>query len=290
MAIILITGSSTGIGFATAELLAKNGHKVYASMRNPKNSPQLEELAEKNNLPITILPLDVDHDESVKEAVTFILAEEAGIDVLINNAGIDTVGPVEEVPLEEIKKIMETNYFGTVRCIQAVLPTMRERKSGCIINVTSIAGKVYTNFHGPYCASKAAVEAFSESLAQEVKNFNIRVAIVQPGVIDTGIFYKNKPVPKTTSYPAIKRFRALVLALLDNHVAPVVVAEVIRHVIENNPSQLRFTAGPEAGPLISFRSSISDEDWIDSASMDQQSWAVGMKEVFQLDIMPYLEK
>ncbi|HSJ69809.1 MAG TPA: SDR family NAD(P)-dependent oxidoreductase, partial [Anditalea sp.] len=106
MAIILITGSSTGIGFATAELLAKNGHKVYASMRNPKNSPQLEELAEKNNLPITILPLDVDHDESVKEAVTFILGEEAGIDVLINNAGIDTVGPVEEVPLEEIKKIM----------------------------------------------------------------------------------------------------------------------------------------------------------------------------------------
>ncbi|WP_158857127.1 SDR family oxidoreductase [Lunatibacter salilacus] len=290
MAIILITGSSTGIGFATAELLAKNGHKVYASMRNPKNSPQLAELAEKNNLPITILPLDVDHDESVKEAVTFILTEEAGIDVLINNAGIDTVGPIEELPLEEIKKIMETNYFGTVRCIQAVLPSMRERKSGCIINVTSIAGKVYTNFHGPYCASKAAVEAFSESLAQEIKEFNIRVAIVQPGVIDTGIFYKNKPVPEITSYPAIKRFRALVLALLDNHVPPVVVAEVIRHVIENNPSQLRFTAGPEAEPLISFRSSISDEDWIDSASMDEQYWAVGMKEIFQLDIMPYLEK
>ncbi|HSI78317.1 MAG TPA: SDR family oxidoreductase [Lunatimonas sp.] len=290
MAIILITGSSTGIGFATAEFLAKSGHKVYASMRNPKNSPQLEEIAEKNNLPITILPLDVDHDASVKEAVTFILNKETGIDVLINNAGIDNVGPVEELPLEEIKKIMETNYFGTVRCIQAVLPSMRERKSGCIINVTSIAGKIYSNFHGPYSASKAAVEAFSESLAQEVKQFNIRVAIIQPGVIDTGIFYKNKPVPKITNYPAIKRFRALILALLNNHVPPIVVAEVIRNVIENSPSQLRFTAGPDAGPLISFRSSLSDEDWINSASMDQQSWAMGMKEGFQLDVMPYMEK
>ncbi len=290
MAIILITGSSTGIGFATAELLAKNGHKVYASMRNPKNHPQLEELAEKNNLPITILPLDVDRDASVKEAVTFILTEENSIDVLINNAGIDNVGPVEELPLEEIKKIMETNYFGTVRCIQAVLPSMRERKNGCIINVSSIAGKIYSNFHGPYSASKAAVEAFSESLAQEVKQFNIRVAIVQPGVIDTGIFYKNKPVSKNTNYPKIRRFRALILALLNNHVPPVVVAEVIRHVIENNPSQLRFTAGPDAEPLISYRGSLSDEDWIDSATLDQQSWATGMKEGFQLDVMPYMEK
>lgn len=290
MAIILITGSSTGIGFATAELLAKNGHKVYASMRKPKNSPQLKEIAEKNNLPITILPLDVDRDASVKDAVTFILNKETGIDVLINNAGIDSVGPVEELPLEEIKKIMETNYFGTVRCIQAVLPSMRERKSGCIINVTSVAGKIYSNFHGPYSASKAAVEAFSESLAQEVKQFNIRVAIIQPGVIDTGIFYKNKPVPKITNYPAIKRFRALILALLNNHVPPVVVAEVISNVVENSPSQLRFTAGPDAAPLISYRNSLSDEDWINSVSMDQQSWAMGMKEGFQLDVMPYMEK
>ncbi len=290
MAIIVITGSSTGIGFATSELLAKSGHKVYATMRNPEKSPQLQALADKENLPISILPLDVDSDESVKKAVNQVRSLEGSIDVLINNAGIESFSPIEETPLDVFRMIMETNYFGTIRCIKAVLPAMRERKSGCIINVSSVAGKIYSNFHGPYSASKAAVEALSESLAQEVKPFNIRVAIVEPGVIETPIFQKRKPIAQDTSYPNIYRFKAFFDASLDNHVPPVVVGEVIKHIIESETTHLRHTAGPDALPLIEWRNSLTDEDWINSVIVDQQTWATGMKEGLHLDVMAHLER
>lgn len=127
MSTILITGCSTGIGFATAELMARNGHNVYATMRNQKNAPELAQLAERDNLPITILTMDVDNDASVKTAVTEVLAQAGQIDVLVNNAGIGPLGPVEEAPMADFQAIMQTNYFGVLRCIQAVLPGMRER-------------------------------------------------------------------------------------------------------------------------------------------------------------------
>lgn len=133
MSTVLITGCSTGIGFATAELMARNGHTVFATMRNPRNAPELAQLAQRDNLPITVLPMDVDADESVKTAVTDVLAQVEQIDVLVNNAGIGPLGPVEEAPLRDFHAIMQTNYFGTLRCIQAVLPAMRERNAGCII-------------------------------------------------------------------------------------------------------------------------------------------------------------
>jgi NAD(P)-dependent dehydrogenase (short-subunit alcohol dehydrogenase family) len=288
MAIILITGSSTGIGFATAEVLARSGHQVYGTMRNPQKSPQLQALADKEMLPISILPLDVDDDKSVKEAVDGVLSREGHIDVLINNAGIENHGAVEEIPLEYFKTNMETNYFGTVRCIQAVLPSMRERKSGRIINVTSISGKMYSNFHAPYCASKAAVEALSECLAQEVTPYGIKVNIVEPGVIQTPIFEKSIPVDPQTNYPNIHRFMAFFYASLQHPAQAVVVGEAIRYIIESESEQLRHTAGPDAAPLLAWRSSLSDEDWIKSASMDQESWMKGMKEGFNLDVSPYL--
>lgn len=289
MAIILITGSSTGIGFATAELLAKSGHKVYATMRNPKNSPQLQALAEKENLPITILSLDVDNDASVKECIDEIISREGSIDVLVNNAGIENLRSVEETSLEEYKKIMETNFFGCIRCIQGVLPIMRQKKQGCIINVSSVAGKIFSNFHSSYCSSKAALEAFSESLAQEVIHFNIRVVIVEPGVIETPILHKRKPVPHDTHYPDIKRIKAFFSASINNQVSPVVVAEVIHDIIDNNSSKFRYTAGPDALPLLNWRNSLSDEEWIESVRVDQQTWAKGMKEGLNLDVMPYVD-
>jgi NAD(P)-dependent dehydrogenase (short-subunit alcohol dehydrogenase family) len=143
MSVILITGSSTGLGYAAAEMLARNGHTVYATMRNPKGSPQLQQLADDNHLSITILPMDVLDDQSVQSAINTVLTKEGHIDVLVNNAGIHSWGAVEERPLEEFKKEMDTNYFGTLRCIKAVLPVMRKRKSGCIINVSSVAGRVF---------------------------------------------------------------------------------------------------------------------------------------------------
>jgi NAD(P)-dependent dehydrogenase (short-subunit alcohol dehydrogenase family) len=180
MSVILITGSSSGIGYATAEALARNGHTVYATMRNPQRSPQLQQLADDNRLPISILPLDVLDDHSVQNAVGTILSKEKHIDVVVNNAGLASWGAVEELPMELFKADMEANYFGTLRCIKAVLPSMRERKAGTIINVSTVAAKVFSNFHSAYCASKVAVEALSESLAQEMVPYKIKVALVQP--------------------------------------------------------------------------------------------------------------
>ncbi len=288
MSTILITGCSTGIGFATAELMTRNGHTVYATMRNPQRAPELAQLAERDSLPITILPMDVDSDESVNAAVMQVLAQAGQIDVLVNNAGIAPVGPIEETPLTEFQAIMQTNYVGTLRCIQAVLPRMRERGEGCIINVSSVAGKLYSPCHGAYCASKAAVEALSECLAGEVGPLGIRVALVQPGVIDTPIHDKNEPIPADTQYPNQIRLRAYLDASRDNHVPASMVAQVIQAIAIGEETAFRNPVGADAGPLLGWRGSLSDEDWIASAGMDEESWIGGMAQL-GVDVRPYLK-
>ncbi len=181
MAKILITGTSKGIGYDATLLLARAGHEVVATMRNPAAS-DLEKVADKAQLPVTVLPLDVDDDASVADVFTQV---GDSIDVLINNAGIFSINAVEDESLEQYQRVMQTNYFGAVRCTKQVLPAMRKRGSGCIINVTSIAGRIAYFSSSAYAASKFALEAFSEVLAQEVKPFGIRVALVEPGIIDT---------------------------------------------------------------------------------------------------------
>lgn len=288
MPVILITGTSTGIGYAAAETLARNGHTVYATMRNPQGSPQLQQLADDNHLPITILPLDVTDDQSVQSAISFVLSKEGYIDVLVNNAGIGSWGAVEELQMELFKADMETNYFGTLRCIKAVLPSMRERKSGSIINVTSCAGKVYFNFFGAYCASKAAVEALSESLAQELQPFDIRVAVVEPGVIETPIFSKANTIPAETNYPNIKRFLSFFAASLEFHIPPSVVAEVINDIVSGKNTSLRNPAGPDAAGLLQMRSAACDEDWVNSVAVSDDEWSNGMEQM-GLKVKKYMQ-
>lgn len=288
MSIILITGSSTGIGYAAAELLGRNNHTVYASMRNPQRSPQLQQLADKEKLPITVLPMDVSSEQSVQDAVDFVMSREGHIDVLVNNAGIASWGAVEELPMDVFRADMETNYFGAIRCIKAVLPSMREREAGCIINITSVSGKLYGNFHSTYCASKAALEAFSESLAQEVKPFNIQIALVEPEVIETPIFKKANEIPANTSYPNIRRFFAFFAASLENHIPPSVVAEVINDVVNGKSQKFRNPAGPTADGLLGWRLSLADEDWIGSAAVDEETWANNMAKM-GLDVRKHLQ-
>ncbi|MDB5021826.1 MAG: family NAD(P)-dependent oxidoreductase [Pedobacter sp.] len=288
MSVIVITGCSTGIGYATAETLARNGHTVYATMRNPKASPQLDALTDADKLPITIFPMDVLDDESVKKVFDFVLADEGVIDVLVNNAGISYVGAVEETSMEFFKLVMDTNLYGTIRCIKAVLPSMRKRKSGTIINVSSVAGKLYGNFHGAYTASKAAVEALSESLAQEVKPYNIQVAIVEPGVIETPIFDKVNGISENTKYPNVKRYLSFFAASLEAHNPPSAVAEVINEIVAGPNSKLRWPAGADALGLLDWRSSISDEDWINSAGLSDEEWANNMEQM-GLGVRKYLQ-
>jgi NAD(P)-dependent dehydrogenase (short-subunit alcohol dehydrogenase family) len=289
MATILITGCSTGIGFATSEFLARNGHTVYATMRNPQGSPELAQLAEWDKLPIVILPMDVDSEESVKSAVAEVLAQAGQIDVLVNNAGIGPTGAVEEVPMTEFQAIMQTNYFGTLRCIQAVLPGMRKRGSGCIINISSVAGKLYSPFHSAYCASKAAVEALSECLAGEVGPLGIRVALIQPGVIDTPIIEKLAEMPVGTNYPNQARLLAYLTTSAANHVPASMVADVVQEIVTGERSAFRHPTGADGPVLLGWRGSLSDEDWIASAGLDDESWIAGMAQM-GMDVRPKWEE
>src|SRR5882672_3328140 len=184
MSKVLITGTSSGIGFQTAIVLGRAGHRVYATMRNLERGAALRELVEKEHLPISIVKMDVDSDDSVGAATSAIRAQSGPIDVLVNNAGIERTGSIEGLSLDDFKATMETNYFGAIRTIREWLPGMRQQQSGCIINVTSVAGRIACSPLTPYCASKFALEALSEALAQEVRPFKVRVAVVQPGIID----------------------------------------------------------------------------------------------------------
>jgi NAD(P)-dependent dehydrogenase (short-subunit alcohol dehydrogenase family) len=289
MAIALITGTSTGIGLATAVALGRAGHDVYATMRSPHRTPELRIIATQEALPITVLPLDVDDDGSVRGAVEQVLAEQRRVDVLVNNAGIGPNGPIEELPLDVFRQTMETNFFGALRCIQAVLPGMRERRSGCIVNVTSVAGRIAVAPQGAYAASKFALEAMSEVLAQEVKAFNIRVAIVEPGVIQTPIFDKMRTIPAKTRYPQERRLQALFAASLAHPVSPAVVGEQIRQIVESESWQLRYPIGPDAVPFLAWRAGMSDEAWIDLGAMqDDEAWCARIAQDFGLDVWPYL--
>jgi NAD(P)-dependent dehydrogenase (short-subunit alcohol dehydrogenase family) len=142
MAVALVTGASAGIGLATAVALGRAGQDVYATMRKPAAAPELSAIAAAEKLPIKILPMDVDDDASVSKTVAEVLADAGRIDVLVNNAGIQGSGPVEELPLTDFRRVMETNFFGSIRCIQAVLPGMRKQRDGHIVNVSTIGGRI----------------------------------------------------------------------------------------------------------------------------------------------------
>jgi len=152
MSTALVTGSSTGIGYATALQLARASHRVVATMRNPESAPQLGNVASAEKLPITVLPLDVDSDASVAQG--FEEAERlcGPIEVLVNNAGIGQSYAIEDAPLSEFRQTMETNFFGALRCIKAVLPSMRQRHHRCIVNVTSVAGRIAATPNAAYTA------------------------------------------------------------------------------------------------------------------------------------------
>ena len=279
MSNVIVTGCSSGIGFATALELARAGHQVFATMRNPDRSPQLEEIVANEKLPIKILPLDVDSDESV--ASCFKLIAEP-IDVLVNNAGIEIHGSVEESPMSSMIAVMNTNCFGAVRCIKALLPQMRERQSGCIVNVSSISGRIANSPFSAYCASKFALEAFSEALAGEVKPFNIRVALIEPGIQDTRMAHDIAKGPRSI-YPQVNRFSGLFRASLANPVSPDATATAIRQVIESGSWQLRHLPGPNAAPFVGYRASMTDEQWIDWNALSDDAWYDVVQRDFGLD-------
>lgn len=285
MSTALITGCSTGIGFATAVAMARAGHEVFAAMRNPGRSSELAQLAAAEKLPVSIARLDVDSDESVLGGVQEVLAAKGRIDVLVNNAGVSGGGPVEELEIAEFRRVMETNFFGALRCMQAVLPGMRQQRSGHIVNVSSLAGRIALGGHGPYAASKWALEATSEILAQEVRPFGIRVALIEPGVIATPIFSKIQSREWSSYYPQRRRMLALMRTYLQNPTPASVVADKIVEIVNSADTTLRHPVGPDAKVFLEWRSSMTDRQWIELGGLESdEEWLRSVRRSFGVDV------
>jgi NAD(P)-dependent dehydrogenase (short-subunit alcohol dehydrogenase family) len=284
MALALVTGSNSGIGLATAVSLARARHTVVAAMRNLARGAEIRKIAAQEKLPIHLATLDVDDDASVRAAFSEVVAQHGPVEVLVNNAGIGGGGAIEETPLDSFRQVMETNFFGAVRCIQAVVPGMRERRRGTIVNVSSVAGRIASAPQASYAASKWALEAVSECLAQEMRAFNVRVAIVEPGVIATPIFTKARPLPKNSPYPHARRLRAIFAAVLANPTPPSVVGDLIRDIVDGDSWQLRYPAGPDALPVLKRRASRTDEQVIEEAAQSDDEFVKRVKREFGLDI------
>ena len=183
--VALVTGTSTGIGLSTAIALAKAGYQVIATMRNTAKSADLLQMAQANELEIDIQALDVQDDASVKNAVDYSMSTYGRIDLLVNNAGAGYLGTTEQTSIEDLRKVLDVNLIGVWRMTSAVLPHMREAKSGRIITVTSIGGLVGQPFNDAYCAAKFAVEGMMESLAPVVSGMGIHVSVIEPGPVLT---------------------------------------------------------------------------------------------------------
>jgi len=279
---VIITGANKGIGYDTALAFARAGHKVFATMRNPETATALKQKIKEESLNIIIATMDVDSDESVKKCIDAILKENGSVDVLVNNAGIERHGSIEEISMSDFKAVMETNYFGVIRCIKAVLPQMRNDRNGCIINIASVAGKIANTPLGPYTASKHALEAISEALAQEVKPFNIRVAIVEPGIIDTQMA-RSISHGGDSLYPQANRFGGLFAASLKTPTNATLVADKILEIANSDSWQLRHPVGPDAVPFLGWRASMTDEQWVDWNAANDEDWYTAVETSFGLN-------
>lgn len=200
---VLITGASSGIGAATAILLAREGFSVWGTIRDRGRVPGLPEELQRL---VRFVEMDVTEQTSVDKGIAEVMSQAGHIDILINNAGFAIYGPIEEVPMELAIAQFETNVFGVLRVTQAVVPFMRERRRGLIINMSSLAGKLVIPFQAHYSATKHAIEALSEGLRQELRPFNVKVAIIEPGDIKTNFnnatrfgHKKNSPYERWTA-------------------------------------------------------------------------------------------
>jgi NAD(P)-dependent dehydrogenase (short-subunit alcohol dehydrogenase family) len=235
--VVLITGGSSGIGKSIGEFLHHKGYVVYGTSRNP------EKVA---NSIFPLVALDVRNSESVKSAVQHIIAASGQLDVVINNAGVGITGPLEEIPLEEIKNNFETNFFGPIEVMKAALPQMRKQQSGLIINITSIAGYMGLPYRSVYSASKGALELITEALRMEVKSFGIAITNVAPGDFATNIAAGRYHAP-VLSGSAYEKVYGDVLATMNEHVSagsdPTEMAEAVYQIIQTKQPKVHYKVG-----------------------------------------------
>ncbi len=287
MTIAMITGANSGIGRGAAVDLAGKGWTVYGSMRSLDKGGKLRDMAEAAGVEVQPVICDVTDTDSVNRAVAKVTEASGGIDVMVNNAGIGGNGVLEETPLSLYEEVMDVNVYGIIRCTQAVLPQMRERGSGCIINISSIAGRIAALAQSPYVVSKWAVEGLTEGLAQEVAPLGIRVAMIEPGIVRTAILAKNTEAPNESGAydAAYRRLFAFYAAGLANPGHPSEVSEVIYEAATSDDPKLRYVCGWGGTELTENRAKISDEDWVALGAIeDDGEYVSRFSELFGLDI------
>jgi NAD(P)-dependent dehydrogenase (short-subunit alcohol dehydrogenase family) len=265
--VALVTGSSSGIGYETSLALARHGFLTFATMRNLNKAEDIKSATTKENLPIRTKQLDVTDDMSVKNAVQTISSETGGrIDVLVNNAGYVLSGAFEDLAIDEIKTQYETNFFGLIRTTQAVLPIMREQKSGIIVNISSGAGRFGYPGHSAYISTKFAVEGLGESMSYELEPFGIKVVIVEPGVIMTNIVNtmvvaRKSQDPNSAYSQMMQKMANTFEGLMKNSSSPDLVANVVLKAVKDENPNFRYLAGNDVEQWLGAKRNMSDEEF-----------------------------
>ncbi len=258
--VAIVTGSSSGIGFETALGLAREGHYTYATMRDTKKGKTILEIAKKEGLKIEVLEMDVDSEVMIKNAINKIIQDKKRIDVLVNNAGYFLVGCLEDLTLKEVKAQFETNFFGAIRTIQMVLPVMRSQKSGIIVNVSSVAGRIGFPVTPAYISSKFALEGLSESMRYGLAPFGIKTIIVEPGVVKTNLFASLKKTTKPDSvYKEITEKVMQGLTMMSQMgTPPQEVARTIVNAIKAENPLPRYPVGNDAMMFLEAKKNKTD--------------------------------
>lgn len=285
--VTVVTGANSGIGRATAMHLASIGHHVVGTVRSLDKADKLLAKADEAGLAIQLAVADVADDESVQNGFAEILSSTGRIDHLVNNAGVGGNAVVEETPSQMYLDVFNVNVCGATRCTQAVLPQMRERGSGTIVNITSVAGRIAALAQSPYVASKWALEGISEGLAQELAPFGIRVVIVEPGVTKSSIFAKNIDAPNSTGvYDAhYRRMFQFYAAGMAGATDATEVGRVIEQAIESESSQLRYPVSWGGTEMAAMHDRISDEDWLELGTIvDDADYITRFNDILGVDI------
>jgi NAD(P)-dependent dehydrogenase (short-subunit alcohol dehydrogenase family) len=263
----VVTGSASGIGFETSLLLARNGFHTFATVRDLDKAKAIKEISDKGELPITVIELDVTSDKSVSGAIDKIINEEGKrIDALVNNAGYGQGGALEDDSMDEIKSLFETNLFGAIRVMKAVLPIMRKQQGGTIVNVSSMGGRIGLPFGTAYHGTKFALEGISESMRYETEPFGIKVVLIEPGIIRSNFLSNAKVGQKTveSSSPYAPKFQTYLKAAArayDQATPPEEVAKAILKAVTIDNPELRYVVGNDAIQMIEAKKGMSDQEF-----------------------------
>ena len=259
--VALVTGSSSGIGFETSLALARDGYHTFASMRDVNKAGEIKKIADKENLSIDVIELDVDKEESIVTAIKKVVSDGGRLDVLVNNAGYGVFGCVEDTSVEDFRKQFETNFFSIIKIIQQVAPIMRNQNSGIIVNVSSVVGRMGLPGFPAYISTKYALEGLSECLRYELGQFGIKITLIEPGAVKTN-FFDSMKVQESKADPKYKKLTDHILSglkmMAELGTAPSQVAEVIMKVINADEILPRYIAGTDAAMFMEAKNTKTD--------------------------------